>query len=312
MAGAWQTTRARFGQRWRITDGPSGSAAVRTLITPAHRATRAWARHRVGRLDQPFHSYFVMLGDVPAMQILHQVKIAHTKAALATGPWADLPVLAATAPFRAGGRGGPWNFTDVPAGALERRHGFALYPHPNSLTALLLTGEDLLHWLNNAARVFHQITPGLRDQRLLRADLPSFLFDSIGGLSYGIDLSAPEGARITRLCHEGKPVDPQAQFVLATNSYRAHAPGAFLRPGCGRLILKDQPLVRDLLIRHLLGERPVALPPAPGWQFDALPGTSVLLDTGPGALAHLDEVVHLRPESLGLTTEGFLRLRLWL
>lgn len=300
---------------WSATEAPTSETddgPIRKLLAPAHRATRTWARRKVGQLDQPLNSFFVMLGDMRAMQILHQVKIAHAKAALAAGPWAGLPVLAATAAFRAGGRGGPDNFADVPAGVFERRHGFALYPPPNRLMALLVTGEDLLHWLNQAARVFHKIIPGEQDQPLLRTDLPSFLFDTIGGLTYRVDLSAPEGARITDLRYAGKPIDLLANFVLATNSYRAHAPGAFLRQGRGEFILKDQPCVRDLLMHHLSGAEPVSFPLAPGWQFAPLPGTSVLCDTGPGALAHLDDIAHLKPEPIGLTPDGFLRLRLWL
>jgi hypothetical protein len=39
-----------------------------------------------------------------------------------------------------------------------------------------------------------------------------------------------------------------------------------------------------------------------------MPGTSVLFDTGPGALTHADSIAPLEP--LGLQPTGFLRFRL--
>lgn len=294
---------------------PTGQSARRLArgIGPIHRATQAWADRVIARLDRPLHSLFALVSDVPAVQIVHQAKIAHVRQALAATEWAGLPVLAATAPFRAGGRGGPDHFTDIPAGAFRLRHAFDLYPHPNRLMALLLTGDDLLHWLNHAARLFHQITPDQPDQPLLRADLPPFHFDTIGGLTYQIDLAAPEGARIARLCHAGRPIDPAARFVLATNSHRGHAAAlGFLRAGCGQIILADGPPVRDLLTRHLTSPDRPPLPEGPGWTFAPHPGASVTFDTGPAAAQRLGDVPHLRLDPLGTTVDGFLRLRLWL
>ena len=312
QAALWPAAEAAVAGQARPPIGESARRLTRG-IAPLHRATQGWADRVIARLDKPLHSLFALVTDVPAVQIVQQAKIAHVRQTLAATEWAGLPVLASTAPFRAGGRGGPDHFTDIPAGTFRLRHAFDLYPHPNRLMALLLTGDDLLHWLNQAARLFHQITPGLPDQPLLRADLAPFHFDTIGGLTYQIDLAAPDGARIAGLQHKGRPIDPTARFVLATNSHRAHAAVlGFLRQGCGKIILADGPPVRDLLTRHLTNPNRPPLPQVPGWAFAPHPGTSVTFDTGPAAAQRLGDVPHLRLEPLGTTADGFLRLRLWL
>ena len=49
-----------------------------------------------------------------------------------------MPSEPAASPFKAGGRGGPGYYVDIPAGDLMLRHVLDLYPHPNTLTALRL------------------------------------------------------------------------------------------------------------------------------------------------------------------------------
>ena len=50
------------------------------------------------------------------------------------------------------------------------RHAIDLYPHPNTLVALDLSGADIADWLERAAILFHQITPGSHDAPLVRSD----------------------------------------------------------------------------------------------------------------------------------------------
>ena len=65
-----------------------------------------------------------------------------------------------------------------------------------------------------------------------------------------------------------------------------------------------------------MGDRPaqgrkrrfIAMPDGLSAAFAAMPGTSVIFDTGPGALTHADSIAPLEP--LGLQPTGFLRFRL--
>jgi len=70
-----------------------------------------------------------------------------------------LPILSASAPFKAGGRGGPEYFTDVPAGDVAIMNVSDLNLYPNTVHAVKVTGAQLKGWLKRSAGMFNQITP---------------------------------------------------------------------------------------------------------------------------------------------------------
>ena len=165
------------------------------LIRPAHEATRDWARRPVGHTPRAIHSFFALATDCPSVQFINQAQISHVTERLARGPLAHLPVLSATAPFRAGGVGGPENYTYIPPGDILLRHAADLYLHPNTIMALRITGAGLRNWLEYSVRGYLQITPGIADQPLIGPDLPSFVYDTIGGLTYEVDLAQSRWTR---------------------------------------------------------------------------------------------------------------------
>jgi 2',3'-cyclic-nucleotide 2'-phosphodiesterase/3'-nucleotidase len=293
-------------------------ASLMTLIEPAHRATRDWARLPIGRTPRALHSFFAMITDCPSVQIVNQAQADHVAARLADGPYAGLPVLSSTAPFKAGGIGGPENYTHVPAGDLLLRHAADLYMHPNTIVALHLTGAALRNWLEHAVLGYRQILQGVADQALIGTDLPSFLYDTISGLTYEIDLAQPGidrgGRRIHDLRWNGAPLDPDQRFILATNNYRGSGSGGYAPVDSAGTVLAERVANRDVLIAHLqhsFGSDGTPPPPrTAGWRFRPMPGTSVLFDTSPLARACLDDAAPLPLTPLGRTPDGFLRLRL--
>ncbi|NEX46031.1 bifunctional 2',3'-cyclic-nucleotide 2'-phosphodiesterase/3'-nucleotidase [Rhodobacter sp. ETT8] len=324
-AGAWRVRSHKAEARAIASrDGegrPLGLVApddgLTRLIQPAHEAVRLWARRPVGRTPQAIHSYFAMITDCPSVQIVNQAQAQYVAARLDGGPLAHLPVLSATAPFKAGGFGGPENYTLIPAGDILLRHAADLYIHPNTIMALLVTGAELRRWLEYSARGYRQIVPGGADQPLLGPDLPCFVYDTISGLTYEVDLSQPPhgqgGQRIRNLCWQGQPLDPAQQFVLATNSFRGSGNGGFSPAEPARVVLEEQTANRDILIAHIGRALNGAAAPergAPAWRFSPLPGTSVTFDTSPLAAACLADAPHLALTPLARTEEGFLRLRL--
>ena len=293
-------------------------AGLMALVGPVHEATRSWVRKPIGRTARAIHSFFALVTDCPSVQIVNQAQAAHVAQRLAGTVHDGLPVLSTTAPFRAGGLGGPDNFTFVPPGDVLLRHVADLYIHPNTIMALRLTGAQLRGWLECSVRGYRQITPGLADQPLLDPDLPSFLYDTIHGLTYRIDLSQPGadhgGSRIADLRWNGKPVDPAQPFILATNSYRGSGSGGYAPVDGSCVVLAEQTANRDVLSAYL--EKTLArgagdLPwPEPAWRFCAMPGTSVTFDTSPRAADHLADQPGLNLTPLYRTADGFLRLRL--
>ncbi len=326
-AGGWRVSGHRVEARPISSRNAAGEpiplvapdAALTRLISPMHEATRAWARKPVARTPKAIHSFFAMITDCLSVQIVNQAQAHYVATRLAGGPLAHLPVLSASAPFKAGGLGGPENYTHIPSGDVLLRHAADLYIHPNTIMALRVTGADLRRWLECSARGYLQVTPGGVDQPLIGADLPCFVYDTISGLTYEIDLSQPPasqgGQRIRNLCWQGQPVDPAQSFILATNSYRGTGNGGYAPLGPVSVVLDEQTANRDILIAHMgrvLEQAPVAPGAPPAWRFTPLPGTSVIFDTSPLAADRLADVPHLALTPLCRTPEGFLRLRLTL
>lgn len=316
---------------WRVTSHqatllPSAAAApcpaLCTLLETAHAQTLTLTGRDIGQTDAPLHSYLALLRNDPSLQLVNDAQRHTLASALAGGPYADLPLLSATAPFKTGGRGGPAHFTDIAAGPLRLRNVADLYGFPNTLCGLLVTGADLRDWLERAAICYHQIIPGLSNQPLLDPAVPGHDFDVIDGLSYTIDVSQParytmsgaqshpDATRIQDLRYAGHPLRDDAFFIIATNSYRAHGGGPFAPLAAQGLIYSDNRPVRDLLADHIAMRRHITPDARPTWRFAPLPGTTVTVETGPGLRAHPEDITAMGATDLGLTHAGFLRLSL--
>ncbi|SLN74094.1 2',3'-cyclic-nucleotide 2'-phosphodiesterase/3'-nucleotidase precursor [Roseovarius gaetbuli] len=320
--GKWTVT-SHQGEVRAAAGIPPEPAFCRVLES-AHAHTLTLTEREIGRTSTPLHSYLALVRNDPATQLINAAQRSGLTRALSGTAYEGLPVLSATAPFKTGGRGGPAYYTDMPTGALRLRNLTDLYPFPNTLCGVLVTGADLRDWLERAAICFHQIRPGATDQMLIDTTVPGHDFDVIDGLSYAFDLSqparfdlsgslvAPKAHRVSDLRHEGVPISDDAQFVVATNSYRAYGGGPFRNLAETSLIHTCLRPVRDVLADYIAAQPRITPEPRPAWRFAELPDTRVLYDTGPGLRAHPDELAALRAEDLGDTKHGFARLGLWL
>lgn len=352
MAGFWGShlgvidlMLARDGDGWRIETAESAARPIsrrnedRTIsaLVPdyapvieataaAHASTLDYVRAEVGQSAVPLHSYFALVADDPSVQVVSAAQTWYVTDILRGTEHEGLPVLSAAAPFKAGGRGGAEYYTDVPAGPVAIKNVADLYLYPNTLMAVRITGAQVREWLERSAGMFNQVIPGQADQVLLNPSFPSYNYDVIDGVTYRIDLSQPsrydndgvlvnEGARrIIDLMFNGAPVRDDAEFIVATNNYRASGGGSFPGADGSTIVFRAPDTNRDIIVRYIVSLGTIA-PAADGnWGFAPVAGATVLFETGPGAARYVDEVRArgVQIEAAGDGQNGFALYRITL
>lgn len=299
-------------------------AEVLASVQQEHDETLAYVRRAVGKTDANLHSYFALVADDPSVQVVSNAQRWYIEQMLKGTEHEGLPILSAAAPFKAGGRGGPEYYTDVPKGDVAIKNVADLYLYPNTARAVRVTGAQVKDWLERSAGMFNQITPGKANQPLLNPEFPSYNFDVIDGVTYQIDLSQPskfgpkgtvanpEASRIVNLEFEGQPLDPEAEFIIATNNYRASGGGAFPGAMGDTIVFEGPDTNRDVIVRYIV-EKGTISPRADGnWRFAPLEETSVMFETGPKAADYVDEVTGVEMEQVGDTEDGFAQFRITL
>lgn len=297
-------------------------ARLARVVAPAHAQTLAYAARPVGETALPLNSHFSVIGWDSATAAVQQAQRRFVEGTLGGTPLDGLPLLSVGSAFKTGGRGGPGNYTAIAPGRIAIRDLADLYAFPNTVIGLRVTGAELRDWLDRAASVFRRIAPGAQGADLLDPACPAYLLDVIDGLDYAIDLSAParfdahgnlrdaEATRIRDLRHDGRPVDPDAVFALATNSYRAMGGGRFPGTGEARVVLDMRDAIPSLLVRYIADGGLLGLSPRLHFRFAPMPGTTVHFRSGSGAAAHLDAVPLQGLRALGPSEDGFSRFEL--
>ncbi|PWW05196.1 2',3'-cyclic-nucleotide 2'-phosphodiesterase/3'-nucleotidase [Paenibacillus cellulosilyticus] len=136
-------------------------------------------------------------------------------------------------------------FTDEARGFGKRitmRDVTANYIYPNTLKVVLLTGREIREALEQSASYFDRDarTGELRVSAAYLLPKPRhFDYDMWEGIEYALDISQPVGERVVKLRWNDAPIDPEASFEVAMNSYRAGGGGNFD-------MIKGRPVVREI------------------------------------------------------------------
>lgn len=298
------------------------AAAVRASVSSIHAQTLEAIRRPVGQTRRSLHSFFAQLGVSTSTTIVAEAQKDYITHHLMGSRLHELPILSAVAPFKAGGRSGPSNYTNIPAGPLALRNLADLYVYPNMISALRLTGADIREWLERACAQFNTIEPGAQRAILLNQDMACYNFEMIYGLTYTIDLAQParysgagqvinpNAARVCDLMHNGEPVHPEAEFIVCTNSFRANGGAGFNSAGPEKVVYQDSQITRDVLCQYVLARPEIDVEATRVLRFAPMPGTTVVFETGKDAAPHLDEIAAFNPKVIGHDEVGFLQVAL--
>lgn len=258
-----------------VAADPSVSAA----IAAEHQATIDYVKTPVGSTDYRMTTYFADVGDPGAIQIVNEAQADYVSTYVQANlpQYASLPVLSVSAPFKSGFGGGN-DFTDVAPGGLAINNAADLYLYPNTVYAVKISGSDLKNWLETAAKRFNRIDPSQATVQPLVSSFPGYNFDMFTSpdLSYEIDVSQPEGSRIRNLLYKNVALDANAQFIVATNNYRASGGGNFPGLDGSKTIFASPDANRDVLISYIKKRGTVtrtADGAARSWHFTKLPAS---------------------------------------
>lgn len=346
MPGFWGShlgiidlTLSNQGERWSVSDstvenrpifrreGRTNIAIVGSqqdiidAVKDEHEGTIAWVGQPVGTITSPINSFFALVQDDPSIQIVNNAQIWYGEQVIAGTEYEGLPVLSAGAPFKAGGRGGPEYFTDLPAGKIAIRNVADLYIYPNTVRLVKLNGAQVKEWLERSATQFNTIDPASTEaQQLISESHPSYNFDVIDGVSYSIDVTQPSkygvkgellnenASRILDLTFNGEAIDLAQDFVVVTNNYRASGGGTF--PGLdGSTIIVEAPQTnRQVLVDYILASGTLDPQADSNWKFSPIEGdVQVVFDTAPTAL---DAENAAKFEYIETLESGFARYRI--
>lgn len=276
--GKWKVTDSKGSIRKVDTKSNVADQRVIDIAKESHQGTINYVRQQVGTTTAPITSYFSLVKDDPSVQIVNNAQLWYAKQELAGTPEANLPILSAAAPFKAGTRGDATAYTDIPAGPIAIKNVADLYLYDNVTAILKVNGAQLKEWLEMSAGQFNTIDPNnSQPQNLVNTDYRTYNFDVIDGVTYEFDitqpnkydregkLANPNASRVRNLKYQGKEIDPNQEFIVVTNNYRSNGnfPGV-REASLNRLLNLEN---RQAIINYILAVKNINPSADQNWHF---------------------------------------------
>ena len=134
----------------------------------------------------------------------------------------------------------------IHAGTVRVSDMFNLYKYENMLYVMRLTGEEIRRYLEMSYDQWVNTMKSPDDHLLLLSERTVgdgqrlgfknlyFNFDSAAGIDYEVDVTKPDGEKVSILrMSNGEPFDEAKWYLVAVNSYRGNGGGELLTRGAG-------------------------------------------------------------------------------
>ncbi|WP_404328691.1 bifunctional 2',3'-cyclic-nucleotide 2'-phosphodiesterase/3'-nucleotidase [Mesobacillus maritimus] len=299
--------------KWSVATSQSSTRAIDTVqpdeeiveaVTDEHEATIEYVNTPIGTTTDDIYSYFALVQDDPSIQVVTNAQKWYVENYLELNKpeLKDLPILSVGAPFKAG-RNGVDEYTEIKKGDLTIRSAGDLYLYDNTLKAVKVSGSVVKEWIEMTAGKFNTIdTSTTEAQELLNPSFPVYNFDVIDGVEYQIDVTKepkydkngnlinPESSRVLNLEYNGEPIDPEQEFVVVTNNYRAGGGGNFPGLKGSELVVDSADENRQILMDYISEVKEITPTADNNWSIaPILADVNVTFTTSPKAERYIGE-----------------------
>ena len=229
----------------------------------------AFVDRQIGVFITPMRSRDSFFGSAAFTDYIHQLQLEHTGA--------DVSINA------------PLQFnTEVKAGPIRVADMFKLYRYENQIYVLRMTGREIRNhlemsydlWVNTMKKpedhIMRLSERAWGDQQRMGFQNLTFNFDSAAGIDYEVDVTKPDGQKVTILrFSDGRPFQEDQWYRVAMNSYRGNGGGELLTPGAGipkdsipgRIVYMSERDQRFYLTQKIEQEKTIDAKPLNNWRF---------------------------------------------
>lgn len=202
-------------------------------FSPALEEAKQYVNRKIGEFDKTISSRDAVLGPAEFTDVVHEIQLQLTGADISF-----------TAPLAMN--------TQIKAGDVFVRDMFNLYRYENLLYTMTLSGEEIKkyleysysNWFNHMKDENDNLLKFKKDdagnivysERSKSPELEErfYNFESAAGINYVVDVSKPEGERVTITgLSDGTNFDMDRTYKVAINSYRGNGGGGHLTRGAG-------------------------------------------------------------------------------
>ena len=240
--------------------------AFQQKFKPQYQATLDFVSRKIGSIGTTISSREAFFGPSAFIDLIHTLQLDITGA--------DISFCAPLSPT-----------AEIKQGDIHISDMFNLYKYENMLYTMKLSGREIKNFLEMSYALWtnrmqgpddHLILLNDQDQGFGRFKNPSFNFDSAAGILYTVDVTKPQGEKITiRSLADGRPFRLDAWYKVAVNSYRGNGGGDLLTKGAGipkeelagRILSSTDKDLRYYLMKRIEEVKELDPKPLNQWKF---------------------------------------------